>query len=68
MGFSLPAPRSYNRRKGYWPLTNEAIANRLFDEIEQREEALVERCVKLLDQAKTISNPTNYHWWTQEAA
>ncbi len=49
-----------------WPLTNEAVANHLFEEIEQVEEALVERCVQLLDQAETIRDLTNYHWWPQE--
>ncbi len=51
-----------------WPLTNEAIANRLFEKISEMEEALVERCVELLDQAETIRGLTNYHWWPQEAA
>jgi transposase len=46
-----------------WPLTNEAIANRLFEEISQIEEALVQRWVELLDQAEDIKNLTNYHWW-----
>ena len=50
-----------------WPLTNEAIANRLFEEISEIEDALVERCVELLEQAETISNLTNYHWWPQAA-
>jgi transposase len=50
-----------------WPLTNEAIANRLFEEIEQIEEALVKRCVELLDQAESITELTNYHWWPQAA-
>jgi transposase len=51
-----------------WPLTNEALANRLFEEIEEIEEALVERCVELLDQTEAIRNLTNYHWWPQAAA
>jgi hypothetical protein len=51
-----------------WPLTNEAIANRLFEEIEQIEEALEKRCVELLEQAESIRELTNYHWWPQEAA
>jgi len=51
-----------------WPLTNEAVANRLFEEIEELEEALVERCMELLDQTETIRDLTNYHWWPQEAA
>jgi transposase len=50
-----------------WPLTNEAIANRLFEEIEEIEEALVKRCVELLDQAESITELTNYHWWPQAA-
>ncbi len=50
-----------------WPLTNETMANRLFEEISEVEEALVERCVELLDQAGTISDLTNYHWWPQSA-
>jgi transposase len=51
-----------------WPLTNEALANGLFEEIEEIEEALVERCVELLDQPEAIRDLTNYHWWPQEAA
>ena len=51
-----------------WPLlTNEGVANGLFEEIEEIEEALVERCLELLDQAETIKNLTNYHWWPQSA-
>jgi transposase len=50
-----------------WPLTNEAVANELFEEIEELEEALVERCVQLLDQTQTIRDLTNYHWWPQAA-
>jgi transposase len=50
-----------------WPLTNEAVANRLFAEIEEMEEALVKRCVELVDQAETIRDLTNYHWWPQAA-
>jgi hypothetical protein len=49
------------------PLTNEALANRLFEEISEVEDALVERCVELLDQAGTIRDLTNYHWWPQSA-
>ena len=48
-------------------MTNEAVANRLFEEIEELEEALVKRCVELLDQSESIRNLTNYHWWPQAA-
>lgn len=50
-----------------WPLTNEALANRPFEGIEELEETLVERCVELLDQAGTIRGLTSYHWWPQAA-
>ena len=50
-----------------WPLSNEAIANRLFEEISEVEDALVARCVELLDQPRTIRDLTNYHWWPQAA-
>ena len=48
-------------------LTNEAVANGIFEEIEEIEEALMERCVELLDQSESIRDLTNYHWWPQAA-
>ncbi len=50
-----------------WPLTNEAVANSFFEKIEELEEALVERCIELLDQTETIRDLTNYRWWPQAA-
>jgi transposase len=50
-----------------WPLTNEAVANGLFEEIEEIEEALVQRCIELLDHTEAIKGLTNYHWWPQAA-
>jgi hypothetical protein len=50
-----------------WPLTNEALANGLFEEIGEIEEALVQRCVELLDQPEAIRDLANYHWWPQTA-
>ena len=50
-----------------WPLTNEAVANGLFEEIEEIEQALMERCVELHDQSQDIRALTNYHWWPQAA-
>ena len=50
-----------------WVLTNEAVANGLFEEIEEIEEALVERCEQLLKQTESIRDLTNYHWWPQAA-
>jgi transposase len=50
-----------------WPLTNEALANSVFEEIEQIERTLTHRCVQLLAQAELIEGLTNYHWWPQTA-
>jgi transposase len=50
-----------------WVLTNEGVANGIFEEIEEIEEALMERCVELLDQSESIRDLTNYHWWPQAA-
>jgi transposase len=50
-----------------WPLTNEALANRLFEEIEQIEQTLMNRCVELLDQSELIKDLTDYHCLPQAA-
>ncbi len=50
-----------------WPLTNEALANRLFEELDGLEEALVKRCVALLEQSELIRSTTLYHWWPDAA-
>jgi transposase len=46
-----------------WPLSNEGVANRFFEGIEEMEEALVERCRALRGQEELIRDLTNYHWW-----
>ncbi|CAN5474070.1 MAG: IS630 family transposase [Actinomycetota bacterium] len=50
-----------------WPLSNEGVANRHFDGMDDFEEALVERCVSLYDQPETIRSYTRYHWWPEAA-
>jgi transposase len=54
-----------------WPLSNEGIANRHFEQIEELEEALVERCVALCDQPELIRSHLRYHlryhWWPNAA-
>jgi hypothetical protein len=45
-----------------WPLANEVVANRLFEDLDQLEEVLVERCVALLEQTELIRSHTLYHW------
>jgi transposase len=46
-----------------WALSDEAVANRRFERIEQMEEALVRRCVALGDQPEVIRSYIRYHWW-----
>ena len=50
-----------------WPLSNEGVANRYFEEIEKLEEALGERCVALCNQPQLIRSYTRYHWWPEAA-
>ncbi len=46
-----------------WPLTNEEVANQLFADLDELEEALIKRCVELADQPTLIRSHTLYHWW-----
>jgi transposase len=50
-----------------WPLSDEAVANRYFERIEDLEEALVERCEALGEQPEVIRSYTRYHWWPEAA-
>ena len=50
-----------------WTLSNEGVANRHFEEIEELEEALAERCVALCDQPELIRSYIRYHWWPEAA-
>ncbi len=50
-----------------WPLSNEGVANRYFEEMDDLEDALVERCVALRGQPETIRSYTRYHWWPEAA-
>lgn len=50
-----------------WPLSNEGVANRHFEQIEDQEEALVDRCVALSDQPDLIRSYLRYHWWPNAA-
>lgn len=50
-----------------WPLVNERVANRLFEELDELEEALVERCRALSEQPELLRGSTCYHWWPEAA-
>ena len=46
-----------------WALTDEPLANRVFEHLADLEAALAERCVSLTDQPERIRSRTLYHWW-----
>lgn len=46
-----------------WPLTNEPIANRYFETLDELEEVLVKRCQVLMAQPRLIQGYTCFHWW-----
>jgi transposase len=50
-----------------WPLINERVANRLFEELNDLQEALVERCLSLSEQPESVQGHTLYHWWPDAA-
>lgn len=50
-----------------WPLSNEGVANRYFEDMDDLEETLVERCVALRGQPEIIRSYIRYHWWPKAA-
>ncbi len=65
----LPArsPELLQPAERLWPLVNEAVANRLFEDLDELEEVLLERCVALLKRTELIRSYTLYHWWPRAA-
>ena len=46
-----------------WELTDQALANRHFRDLEELTEVQAERCRKLRDLPELIRNRTHFHWW-----
>jgi len=46
-----------------WPLSNEAIANRRFETLDELQEAQAQRCVALQNNPTCIRHATLFHWW-----
>jgi transposase len=46
-----------------WPLTNEALANRHFQTLDELQEEQAQRCVELQDHPSQVRALTCYHWW-----
>ncbi len=50
-----------------WPLSNEGVANRHFNDLDELEDAQVERCRVLLEQPELSSAYTLFSWWPKIA-
>jgi DDE superfamily endonuclease len=46
-----------------WPLSNEAIANRRFETLDELQEVQAQRCVALQNNPTCIRHATLFHWW-----
>jgi hypothetical protein len=46
-----------------WPLSNEAIANRRFETLDELQEVQAERCLALQNNPTGIRHITLFHWW-----
>lgn len=53
-----------------WPVVNEAVANRSFQNLEEMMGVVAERCRVLQADAATLRRHTLFHWWptTKESA
>jgi transposase len=52
-----------------WPVTDEGIANKHFETLDDLVAAQAKRCETMRDMTDEIRSRTNYHWWPQlEAA
>jgi transposase len=51
-----------------WQLSDEPLANKSFDTLDQLEEVLVERCCILSQMQSQVQALTYYHWWPDPEA
>ena len=46
-----------------WELCDEPLVNKVFENLQDLEAALAERCVRLTKETERIRSRTLYHWW-----
>jgi transposase len=46
-----------------WPLTNEALANRHFRDVDELQTVQAHRCLQLQARPEIIEAQTRFHWW-----
>lgn len=63
--FTPPYTPELQPSERLWPLTNEGIANKCFDNLEHLEAVQAERCYSLGEQYELIKSTTNFHWWPE---
>lgn len=51
-----------------WNLTDEPLANKSFENLDELESVLIERCQILETMTSEIKALTNYHWWPDTAS
>jgi transposase len=51
-----------------WPLLDEPVANRRFEDLDELEGVLVERCLALAERPETVRSHTRFHWWEEAAS
>lgn len=51
-----------------WTLTNEPIANRCFESLDEVEEVLFQRCRQILARPNFVGGLTNFYWWSELGA
>lgn len=52
-------------RERLWPLSNEALVNQHFADLETLSAVQAERCRRIQQQRELIRSRTNFHWWPQ---
>jgi transposase len=50
-----------------WPLTNEALANRYFQRVDELQAVREQRCLSLQMRPEVTHAYTHFHWWPQTA-
>ena len=51
-----------------WPLTNEAIANRSFESLDELEDITAHRCRVLMNRPEFMRGVTGFYWWLEAVA
>jgi transposase len=51
-----------------WPLVDEPVANRYFEDLDELEEVLIERCRQLNERPELIRSHTCFHWWDEASS